>query len=183
MRNRTSQDSLHQPDGVKRPKKDPLDSDRYFAQMRFVAILGMVSSTTLSTFLFLASAFHVLSIIVEHVPHIHKKETVHHLVLASVEHADTMLIATALMIIGFGLYGLFVDAMDSLPKWLRISTIDELKSKLIGVVVVALGVHFFALAYEHAHQESLLVVGAAVGLVILALALYSWVHSQHHSSD
>lgn len=168
---------------ARRKSPSTMASDRYFAPLRFVAILGVASSTLLATFLFLATAIHTVALVIEYAPHLGKEETVHKLVLASVEQADTLLIATALMIVGFGLYGLFVDAMDSLPRWLRISTIDELKSKLLGVVVVALGVHFFASAYEHAHEENLLIFGASVGIVIVSLALYVWAQSCYHKTE
>lgn len=155
--------------------------DRTVGLIRFVAVLGVFSSATLATLLFLSSAIGVFRLTLREVRRLGESESLHTLVLAAVEQADTLLIATALLIVGFGLYGLFVDAIDTLPRWLRISTVDELKSKLLGVVVVALAVQVFAQVYRAGSGESLLVVGGVTGFVILALAAYSYAHPTEHA--
>ncbi len=96
---------------------------------------------------------------------------------------EWLLIATALLIVGFGLYGLFVDVNETLPPWLRISTVDELKSKLLGVVVVALAVRFFALVYQFhgGDDDDLLALGISVGAVIVALAAFSFARTYEHA--
>ena len=42
---------------------------------------------------------------------------------------DTLLLATVLLVIGYGLYELFVDASVKLPPWLEIRSLDDLKAK------------------------------------------------------
>ena len=48
---------------------------------------------------------------------------------------DAILLGTVLLVIGYGLYELFIDAEIEVPLWLRVRDLDDLKSKLIGVVV------------------------------------------------
>ena len=48
---------------------------------------------------------------------------------------DAILLGTVLLVIGYGLYELFIDADLDVPQWLRVYDLDDLKSKLIGVVV------------------------------------------------
>ena len=48
---------------------------------------------------------------------------------------DAILLGTVLLVIGYGLYELFIDADIDVPLWLRVRNLDDLKSKLIGVVV------------------------------------------------
>ena len=55
---------------------------------------------------------------------------------------DAILLGTVLLVIGYGLYELFIDAEIEVPLWLRVRDLDDLKSKLIGVVVAILAVVF-----------------------------------------
>ena len=48
---------------------------------------------------------------------------------------DAILLGTVLLVIGYGLYELFVDTRLEVPEWLEVRDLDDLKSKLIGVVV------------------------------------------------
>ena len=43
------------------------------------------------------------------------------------------------------LYPLFVDDGIDMPSWLRIRNLDDLKEKLVGVIVVVMGVYFLGL--------------------------------------
>src|SRR5262245_51181237 len=59
---------------------------------------------------------------------------------------DLFLLGTVLYIVAVGLYELFVDPGLPMPGWLRISTLDDLKERLLGVVVVLLAVTFLGSA-------------------------------------
>lgn len=61
---------------------------------------------------------------------------------------DAILLGTVLLVIGYGLYELFVDADIHVPAWLRVTIVDDLKSKLIGVGAGALvaGLALFSFA-------------------------------------
>ena len=59
-----------------------------------------------------------------------------HLAVVFIELTDAFLLGTVLYIIALGLYQLFIDSSLPLPGWLRVNTIDQLKSKLVGVIVV-----------------------------------------------
>ncbi len=55
---------------------------------------------------------------------------------------DAILLGTVLLVIGYGLYELFIDADLDVPMWLRVNDLDDLKSNLIGVVVAIVAVLF-----------------------------------------
>ncbi len=55
---------------------------------------------------------------------------------------DAILLGTVLLVIGYGLYELFIDTDIDVPMWLRVNDLDDLKSKLIGVVVAIVAVVF-----------------------------------------
>lgn len=95
------------------------------------------------------------------------------LILAAIELVDLFLLATVLYVIAVGLYELFIDDTLPLPAWLEIHTLDDLKDKLIGVVVVVMGVLFLGQLISWDGQRDLLSLGAGIALVIAALAYFT----------
>lgn len=64
------------------------------------------------------------------------------LALGFIEAMDLFLLGTVFYIIALGLYELFIDAEVVVPKWLLIANLDDLKSKLVGVIIVVMAVLF-----------------------------------------
>jgi uncharacterized membrane protein YqhA len=91
------------------------------------------------------------------------------LLLGIIELVDLFLLATTLYVIAAGLYELFIDETIPLPAWLVIHDLDDLKDKLIKVVIVVLGVLFLGQVITWDGERDLLGYGAAIGLVIAAL--------------
>ena len=87
----------------------------------------------------------------------------------------------ALLIISIGLQALFVQRLDNLPGWLHIRTFDDLKTKLLGIVVVALIVEFFKVALKWDGKSDILTLGLALAVVILAATTYSYVLARFSS--
>lgn len=94
------------------------------------------------------------------------------LVLSSIEIVDTFLLGTVLYIIALALYELFIDDAVPVPDWLVIHTLDDLKYKLVGVVVVVIGVLFLGQVMAWDGQRDLLGYGVAASLVIAALTYF-----------
>jgi uncharacterized membrane protein YqhA len=94
------------------------------------------------------------------------------LALEFIEIVDLFLLGTVLLMIALGLYELFIDADLQLPDWLQIHTFDDLKNKLIGVVIVVLAVLFLGHVVAWDGQRDLLRLGAAIALVIAALSYF-----------
>ena len=94
------------------------------------------------------------------------------LVLAAIELVDLFLLATVMYVIAAGLYELFIDDTLPLPSWLEIHNLDDLKSKLIGVVVVVLGVLFLGQVIAWDGQRDLLGYGTAIALIVAALTYF-----------
>jgi uncharacterized membrane protein YqhA len=94
------------------------------------------------------------------------------LALAFIEIVDLFLLGTVLLMIALGLYELFINADIELPEWLQVRTFDDLKNKLVGVVIVVLAVLFLGLVVSWDGQRDLLRIGAAIALVIAALTYF-----------
>jgi uncharacterized membrane protein YqhA len=94
------------------------------------------------------------------------------LALSFIELVDLFLLATVFYIVALGLYELFIDEGIPVPSWLQIHDLDDLKSKLIGVVIVVLGVLFLGQVVTWNGERDLLGFGAAIALVIGALTYF-----------
>jgi uncharacterized membrane protein YqhA len=94
------------------------------------------------------------------------------LALAFIEIIDLFLLGTVLLMISLGFYELFIDSDLKLPEWLQIRTFDDLKNKLVGVIIVVLGVMFLGFVVAWDGTRDLLGIGAAIALVIAALTYF-----------
>ncbi len=86
---------------------------------------------------------------------------------------DALLLSTVLLVIGYGLYELFVDDTVKLPSWLQINSLDDLKSKLIGVVVAIIAVVFVGILVEMTNAQDVMFIGAGAGAVLIGLGVFS----------
>jgi uncharacterized membrane protein YqhA len=57
----------------------------------------------------------------------------------------------------------------------EIRNLDDLKTKLLGLTVIALAVVFLGYALTLSAGTSILELGAAVGIMIAAISAYLWV--------
>jgi uncharacterized membrane protein YqhA len=93
--------------------------------------------------------------------------------LKCIELVDIFLLATVFYITALGLYELFIDDTIPVPAWLEVHSLDDLKEKLIGVVVTVLAVLFLGQIVTWDGERDLLGYGVAIGAVIVALTFYS----------
>jgi uncharacterized membrane protein YqhA len=87
---------------------------------------------------------------------------------------DALLLGTVLLVIGYGLYELFVDDAIKVPAWLQIRDLDDLKSKLIGVVVAIIAVIFVGVLVDANRADDVLPYGVGAGALVLALGVFAY---------
>jgi uncharacterized membrane protein YqhA len=87
---------------------------------------------------------------------------------------DALLLGTVLLVIGYGLYELFVDDSIEIPTWLQIRDLDDLKSKLIGVVVAIIAVIFVGVLVDAKRADDVLPYGVGAGALVLALGVFAY---------
>lgn len=104
-----------------------------------------------------------------------------HLAIDFLQMVDVFLLGTALYIIALGLYELFVDDSLPMPKWLIIATFEDLKEKLIGVIIVLLGVSYLGTAVTWTGGGDILNLGVATAAIILALAFALYLSTKSHT--
>jgi uncharacterized membrane protein YqhA len=87
---------------------------------------------------------------------------------------DAILLGTVLLVIGYGLYELFIDTEIEVPDWLQVRDLDDLKSKLIGVVVAIIAVVFVGVFVDAKRADDVLPFGLGAGALVAGLAIFAY---------
>jgi uncharacterized membrane protein YqhA len=139
-----------------------------------LAVIGTgIISAMLFIYGFLLSLFGIYQIITNFTLDLH---VIKEYLGVSIQIIDIFLIATVFYLISLGMYELFI-AKAPLPGWVAIRNLDDLKTKLLGLTVIALAVVFLGSAFTLSAGTSILELGAAVGIMIAAISAYLWVKS------
>jgi uncharacterized membrane protein YqhA len=92
---------------------------------------------------------------------------------------DLFLVGATLMIAAFGFYDLFITRVDAagsslrLPAWLRMNDLNDLKARVISMVILVAAVTFVDVVVDsEGGGLNTLYLGAAVALVIAALTAF-----------
>jgi len=144
-----------------------LSSSRY---VMVIAVIGaLISSLALIFYEAIVLARGVVEVIRERTV---SPEASKVLAIRLVEAVDVFLIAITVYITGLGLYALFIDDSLSLPRWLEVHELEDLKRSLVSLVIVVLAVLFLrhVMAWEGGYDIAGL--GAALALVIVALTFF-----------
>ena len=168
------------------PERNPTLFTRMFGAARYIMTVAVVAIFLGAAVLLLVAVFEMGLAIWNELFYgsAHNTDAITlSLRVAVIDAVDTMLVATVLFIIAFGLYQLFVDPSlrSQLPRWLRVSGIDDLETRLAGMAIVVLGVIFLTQALESHGQGDLLGFGLAVAAVIAALSLFLYQEGKRHN--
>ena len=87
---------------------------------------------------------------------------------------DAILLGTVLLVIGYGLYELFIDEDLEVPPWLQVQDLDDLKSKLIGVVVAIISVIFVGVFVDTDRAADVISYGVGAGALVAGLAVFAF---------
>src|SRR5579884_4082642 len=145
---------------------------RILSGSRYFVIIAVLATFLASVSILIYGGITVLSIIYEMFAHGQFTTTeAKHLAVEFIELIDLFLLGTVLYIIALGLYELFIDDKLSMPLWLEIVNLDDLKETLLRVIIVLLAVTFLGYVVNWDGNANILDLGIAVGLVLFALGL------------
>lgn len=142
---------------------------------KWLFTLAVIGTALISIFLFVMGFLVVFYAIINSL--INPSIDVHFLkdLLATfIEIIDVFLVATVFYIIALGFYELFISKAP-LPGWLKICDLDDLKSKLLGLVIIALSVLVLGEALTWDGTNAILAFGVATAAGIAAISFYVWV--------
>lgn len=143
------------------------------ASSRYLIIVAVLGSFLASATVLIYGGIEVVELIVQTVRSGDvSSKGAKALTLAFIEVVDVFLLGTIFYIVALGLYELFVEEGVGLPPWLVIRDLDDLKSKLISVVIVVLGVLFLGQVVTWDGERDLLGYGVAIAVVIATLTYF-----------
>jgi uncharacterized membrane protein YqhA len=163
---------------------------RVLGAARYVVILGVVACGIGALLCFIGALAQLILVAATFFAGLDTAKEIKALAVNEIFLADVTLIATALFLVAVGLYELFISKLD-MPMSVTVVSLDDLKDKLIGVIVVALAVSFLAQIALWDGKTNLFSFGLSVALVILALGVFSYLrreknggeHDDHDPSD
>jgi len=134
--------------------------------LSLIAVIGILA---LATGVFIYSFFEIYKVL-----HTLTLESASNeeIILKAMKAIDLVLLGVVFFVMGVGLFELFVGAVDNLPEWLVIKDIDQLKSMLVKVIIVVLGVSFCGKIVTWNGETDLMGFGLALGAVIFALSFF-----------
>ncbi len=146
---------------------------RILSSSRFVVLVAVLGTLAGTLALLIYGAIEVVVVVTDAIGEgAVSSKGAKTLLLGLIEVTDVFLIGVVLFIIALGLYSLFVDDTLPLPGWLEIHDLDDLKAKLVSVVIVVLAVLFLGEVVQWDGQRELLGFGAGIALVIAALTFF-----------
>ena len=133
-------------------------------------MIAVASSLAASAVAFLWGMVKTISVIIDLVTSFGKVPLV---AIDLIKLMDIFLIATVLFIFAMGLYELFIDNI-SLPEWLIITNLHDLKVKLGSVIILVMGITFLEHLVEWKDPQGTLFFGIAVAVVSASLIAFGY---------
>lgn len=89
---------------------------------------------------------------------------------------DTFLVGATFMIAAFGFYSLFLANETSgryvLPRWLRMNDLEDLKARVVSMLILVAAITFVDVAVETHDEHGLFWMGLGIAVVIAALTAF-----------
>lgn len=153
----------------------PTDRDRAFGRRivgwtRFIVILPVIGLFASAITLVIRASIDMARVVLGVITF---QLTTKQALVKFIEEADIYLLSIVLYIMALGLFELFIDDRLPMPEWLVFRHLDDLKEKLISVVVVVMGVYFLGKVIEGLPPLELLYAGAGIAVVIAALGYFT----------
>jgi uncharacterized protein (TIGR00645 family) len=177
-------DNLNQEAGLK-TQEEQSRLERVFEKIlwstRFTVILAVIFSVLGSIALFVLGSYEIMQTLFLNLPPLIMGETPDHseLLYKLITAIDLYLIGVVLLIFGFGIYELFISKIDIARRdeavtILEIENLEELKNKIIKVIIMVLIVSFFEriLKISDSFTEPIHMAYFALSIFGLSLGVY-----------
>ena len=177
-------DNLNQESGIKSQEEQSLFErlwEKVLWNTRYIVVLAVFFSVLAAIVLFILGSYEILHAIVKKNPITNPGYTGNHseMLLELITAIDLYLIGVVLLIFGFGIYELFVSKIDIARAdegvtILEIENLDELKNKIIKVIIMVLIVSFFEriLKISQSYTEPIQMLYFAISVFALSLGVY-----------
>ena len=149
----------------------PLFMNKILARARYAVFIPAIASILGALLLMFQGSVAMVQTIIDVVTERTKLKLTIVEILTAV---DAILLGTVLLVIGYGLYELFIDEDLDVPPWLQVQDLDDLKSKLIGVVVAIISVIFVGVFVDTNRAADVISYGVGAGAMVTGLAVFAF---------
>ena len=145
---------------------------------RYIVIMAVVFSAISAISLFVIGSYEITQTLLNDNPWASSDHHSHAKILSTIiGGVDLYLIGVVLLIFAFGIYELFVSKIDIARKntdvtILEVENIDELKNKIIKVIIMVLIVSFFERVLNMSYETPLEMMYFAISIFALAFGVY-----------
>ncbi|BES70290.1 YqhA family protein [Marinobacter nanhaiticus D15-8W] len=158
--------------------------EKFLWQSRFLVLVAVIASLLGAFVLFLVGTIDIVEVAVSAARYYMGQGTVaiHDFIVTDIIVAiDIYLIAVVLLIFGLGIYRLFISSIDESESHgdshpFNVKSFDELKDKIVRVVILAVIIEFFRAVVDIRFSTPLDAIYLALSVLALAVSLFlmSW---------
>ncbi|MFA4824556.1 MAG: YqhA family protein [Methanoregula sp.] len=152
--------------------------ERSLWSVRFIVLLGVIFGALSAIVLFLAGSTEIYHILVGYIQVGAHPLTHEQILIGIIGAVDFYLIGLVLIIFSFGIYELFISDIDiariegGFGSILDIENLDDLKNKIIKVIIMVLIVTFFQRILSMEFTTSIDMLAMAVSICLICVGVY-----------
>ncbi|MDO8871119.1 MAG: YqhA family protein [Methanoregula sp.] len=152
--------------------------ERALWNVRFIVILGVIFGALSAIVLFIAGSSEIIHILMGYVQVGQHPISHEDILIGIIGAVDFYLIGLVLLIFSFGIYELFISDIDiariegGFGSILDIENLDDLKNKIIKVIIMVLIVTFFQRILSMQFTTSIDMLAMAVSICMICVGVY-----------
>jgi uncharacterized membrane protein YqhA len=152
--------------------------EKFLWSLRYVVILGVIFGALSAIVLFIIGSKEILDIIIESVSITSGHVSHEYILVGLIGAIDFYLIGLVLLIFSFGTYELFISELDIARKCggfasiLEVKNLDDLKNKIIKVIIMVLIVNFFQRILSMEMTDAVDMLSMAVSICVICIGVY-----------
>ena len=144
---------------------------KLFGATRYAVLIPSLASILGALLLMAQGSIEMVIVVIDALSN---ESTLKENIVSVLTAVDAILLGTVLLVIGYGLFELFIDDELPVPLWLRVYDLDDLKSKLIGVVVAIIAVVFVGIFVDAERSADVISYGVGAGALVVGLAIFAY---------
>jgi uncharacterized membrane protein YqhA len=171
----------HQLEAIKTSDEQPIYEKVFESALwssRLIVILAVIFGSISAVLLFIAGSIEIITSVLHAVSLANAEINYTTLLSGIIGGVDLYLIGMVLLIFSFGIYELAISKIDiarsseSYHTLLEISSLDDLKNKIIKVIIMVLIVSFFQRVLSMKMENSMDMLFMAVSIAVICIGVY-----------
>jgi len=152
--------------------------ERVLWSLRFVVLLGVIFGAVSAIILFVVGSIEIFNVLVDAMFVVEAHLSHETILVGLIGAIDFYLIGLVLLIFSFGIYELFISELDiarscgGFTNILEVKNLDDLKNKILKVIIMVLIVTFFQRVLDLEMVSSMDALAMAVSICLICIGVY-----------